>query len=545
MHSPAAYNLSPDQREQLRRKVQVERERRRRARERRRAAERQRTAENKVLSHPVQWIEKHYWIPELTGPIQLGAYQKAVLREALRRDEDGRFIYNIVVWSDIKKSAKSSVAAAVALHRAHSVEWGSIKIVANDLKQAASRVSHYLRRSIELNPEMRNIKQRGHTTTLPNRTIIEAVPIDPGGEAGGNDDMIIFSELWAAKHKAIMQMWTEMTLSPLKFGYSQRWIETYAGYSGESPILEPLYHRGVEEGERLDLSFTSEDGRFHDLSDLEVYANGGLLCLWNTRPRLPWQTAAYYKAEAADLTPDEFQRIHRNQWISSTSKFVPDGWWEACQGELPAFTKHIPTILAMDAGVSGDCFALVASVNRGRHSSIRASHKWEPPKNGKIDFLGTAENPGPERLIVKLCAQWNIVQLRYDPYQLHDMATRLASGVPIDAQGNIVERSEAVRILKINCVEFTQGQPRLRADKQFYDKIREQRLHHNGDPDLAQHVSNANQKIDADDRSLRIVKRTEHLKIDLAVAASMATYEPDIERVPQTPQASHTHLITS
>ena len=480
-------------------------------------------------SDSVTWIERNFHIPELSGPIKLHPYQKAVLREAHRLNEDGKFVYNLVLWSDIKKSAKSSIAAAVALYRAFQTQWGSIKIIANDLKQADSRVAFYLRRAIQLNPEMKNIRQVLYKTVLPNHTTIEAIPIDPGGEAGGNDDLIIFSELWAAKHKAIQQMWSEMTLSPTKFGYSQRWIETYAGYSGESPLLEQLYQQGVTDGERLDLSYTDE-AEYHDLSDLEVYSNGGMLCLWNTQPRLAWQTEEYYNSESQILVPDEFSRIHRNQWISSTGKFVPDEWWDTCKGELPGFTKQDPMILAADAGVSGDCFGLVGVTNRGDSSLVRFAQKWVPPKNGKIDFLGTVDDPGPERVIARLCFFHNVIEVRYDPYQLHDMATRLKTGIYVDRDGNIVDKSQSIKKIRVNMVEFNQAGDRLKADKQLYDKIKDRRIVHNGNPDLTEHIKNANAKKDTtsggtdEGRKLRIVKRSPSLKIDLAVSLSMASY---------------------
>src|SRR6185295_9460826 len=153
-------------------------------------------------------------------------------KEAERKDASGQYVYSVIIWSDIKKSIKSSIAAAVALYRAEQVRYGSIKIVANDLKQADSRVAFYARRAMELNPahfSSWKIKPSGYRIETPNHTVIEAIPVDPKGEAGGNDDLIIFSELWAANQTAAQRMWTEMTLSPTKYGYSQRWVETYAG----------------------------------------------------------------------------------------------------------------------------------------------------------------------------------------------------------------------------------------------------------------------------------------------------------------------------
>ena len=441
---------------------------------------------------PIDWIQHDFFIPELNGPIQLHPYQQTVLREAYRTDPaTGHYVYSVVVWSDIKKSAKSSIAAAVALERARQLHYGSVKIVANDLKQADSRVAFYARRAIELNKayfQDWKVKPSGYQIATPNHTTIEAIPVDPKGEAGGNDDLIIFSELWAANQTAAQRMWTEMTLSPTKYGFSQRWVETYAGFSGESPLLEQLYETGVKDGRQLDLG----------IPGLEVYANDAarLLILWNTRPQLPWQTADYYAQEAAVLTPGEFQRVHRNQWVTSENVFVPGEWWDACKGDCAV---DAPVIIGMDAAVSGDCFAIVGVSRIGEQVYVRFAQTWKPPKGGQIDFAQ------PEAYLRDIVTRFNVLQIAYDPYQLHDMATRL--------------RREGIGWIR----EFAQGQDRLIADKQLYDAIRDRRITHDGNPDLREHVRNANAKTEGD--KLRIVKRSELLKIDAAVALSMAHSE--------------------
>ena len=468
----------------------------------------QRIHRNQWISSVEKFIEILWWdsckgqLPQLNKlqPIKLYPYQIAVLREAHRKDENGKFVYSTVLWSDIKKSAKSSISAAVALDRAQQTEWGSIKIIANDLKQADSRTAYYLRRAMELNPNYEkgvNYRQAGYKITLPNNCTIEAIPIDPGGEAGGNDDLIIFSELWAAKHKAMEQMWTEMTLSPMKYGYSQRWIETYAGYSGESPILERLYNRGVNEGSKLDLSYDN-----HDLSDLEVYANGDMLALWNTRPRLPWQTNEYYASEEGDLLPSEFQRIHRNQWISSVEKFIEILWWDSCKGQLPQLNKLQPVIIAMDAAEGrvdskSDCFAMIMVSKSNEIVYPHYCGIWQAEAGHYIDY-------GPiEQELRRLCKEYSVLEVAYDPTQLHDMATRL--------------KSEGVAHFK----RFNQGADRLIADKQLRDLITQKRIVHDGNPMLRQHLDNANAK-NHGEAGIRLVKRSSGLKIDAAVSLAMA-----------------------
>ena len=450
---------------------------------------------------PVGWITSRFFIPELNGPMTLADYQADALRRCLIPGPDGLLPYSTVVWSDIKKSAKSSIAAAVCLWWADTHPWSSIRIVANDQKQADSREAEYIRRAVLLNQKYfigrRGAKITGYNVRLVNNSRIEAVPIDPRGEAGGGDDIVVFTELWGAKSKAHQEMWTEMTLSPLKFGDSFRWVETYAGHTGESTILEALYEQGVKQGRRLD-------------EDIEMYANDAarLFCLWNTVPRLPWQTSEYYAQEAATLIESEFLRLHRNQWVSSVSEAIPVAWWDACRDpHIIMPPKHVPVVLGVDASVSGDCTALVAVA---RHPS-QPGHVvqwhcriWVPPKGGKMDYTSTLTAE-----VDRLISEHNVVQVAFDPYQLHHWATEQRAKEP----GAWYK-------------EFGQGTERLLSDKQLYDLVRDRRVHHTGDEDLRRHVQNCAAQIPkGEDNRLRFVKKGEAAKIDGAVALSMAAAE--------------------
>lgn len=456
------------------------------------------TSDNHQYRDITAWIEHEFYIPERKSEpnqaMPLAPYQRAVLQEAHRTTPDGKFVYDLVLWSDIKKSAKSSIAAAVILYRALNTPYGSFKVVANDLKQADSRVFYYIRRAIELNPKLTpRATVKNYKITLDNNAVIEAIPVDPKGEAGGNDDLIEFTELHAADSKAAHAMWSEMTLSPTKHGYSQRWIDTYAGHSGEAPILEPLYEQCVKQGRLLDLG----------IPGLEVYANGRMLCLWNTQQGLlAWQTPDYYVSEAQMLTPNEYRRLHQNQWVTSAEVFVPGEWWDSCAGEIPTFAADTAVIVGMDAAVSGDCFALVGVSRVGEIVYVRFVQTWTPPQDSKIDF-GEVDRFIREQVVTR----YNVVQICYDPYMLHDMATRL--------------EHDGVAWM----YEFSQNQPRLVADKELYDTIRDRRLIHSNHPTLTEHVKNANAATDPKEHTLRIVKRADHLKIDSCVALSMAAHE--------------------
>lgn len=451
---------------------------------------------------PIRWITENFWVPEIKDrPMPLYPFHEAGLREALAVEPDGKFRYSTVVWSAIKKSIKSTIAAAVALWMAWQNPWSTVKIVANDLKQADSRVFYYINRCLTINKSLgEQARVKNYKIVLPNHSVIEAIPIDPSGEAGANDDLVVYSELWGWRHASAQKMWTETTLSPLKFGRSIRWCETYAGFNGESPILEELYDRGVING-----TLINEQNEF--------YKNDRLLVIWNTKPTCPWQTPEYYKQESSNLLDVEFDRIHRNQWGSSTSAFVPSEWWDSCRvPALPPYEEMEPWIVALDAAIDGDCFGLVAVTRKNGITIVRHIRKWTPPPGGKIMYfapLGTPpeQDESPAGELRRICERHSVVKVVYDPYQLHSFCSQM--------------KEELIVFFD----EFNQGAKRLIADKELRDTIRERHIAHDGDTTLREHILNANAKADGETDKLRIVKRRESYKIDLTVCLSMANYE--------------------
>lgn len=325
------------------------------------------------------------------------------------------------------------------------------------------------------------------------------------------------SEMWGYRQRHQERLWTEMTIPPTRWGDALRLVESYAGYTGESQVLENLYYLGTEDGIRHPA-----------FQDIPVYVNptARMFCYWdqgNDARRMPWQTPEYYAEEATTLIPSEFRRIHGNFWVDPIQKAIPIEWWDRCQvdqvyenAKMPPLSEHEPVVLAADAAVSKDCCALVGVTRNPfldkndpeyrKQVAVRLVRVWEPPPGGKIDLTDTLENA-----IREACDRYNVIEVDYDKYQLEKMARDM--------------RKEGVA----KFYEFSQAGLRSVADQQLHTMVVHRRIIHDGDRVLRNHVNNASAKMTGE--KMRFVKpdtstslgRTKY-PIDALVATSMAGY---------------------
>jgi hypothetical protein len=529
----------------------------------------------------VEWIEENFYIAS-GGKAVLPPHQKCLLRLMFTRGDNGRFPYTTIVWSTIKKSGKSATAAMVARWFAETqARYGEIYAIGNDAKQARDRSFAEVRRSLELTPGYlpgrRVLPGRwqvleGSFKCMSTGSKIEALSLDARGEAGSAPALTIWTELWGFESTEAIRFWEELTPVPT-LPDSIRYVETYAGYEGESLLLQTLYDRGLQ-GHQLtahDLALAGASNRpgesYEELlsafeetggdpdEKVPVYVDdaSGLCMYWDegtAARRMPWQRGvlgdAYYTSQAATLTPRAYERLHENRWVGAESSFIPIELYDKCHDpSLGPLTFTTPIVVACDAAVSGDCFGIVA-VSRhpvlGDNPALRAAKVWIPPPGGAIDFdepeaflrwlmvggcaLGHPP-PVPERGGMSTptvdamragcpaCQNGdrvpphNVVHLCYDPFQLENMMQRF--------------NREGLTWVK----KFLQGNDRLVADRQLYSVIVSQRLTWNfSRPEdavaMRSHIRNANAKLQRDDDSkMRLKKKSEKLKIDLAVAASM------------------------
>jgi hypothetical protein len=218
---------------------------------------------------------------------------------------------------------------------------------------------------------------------------------------------------------------------------------------------------------------------------------------------------AFVRQRAQTLSEAEQRILLQALWEddADVEKFIKIIWWDNCRESTRPIGRSEPAILALDAatgsenpGYTADCFAAVMVTRHPDRSSdvmVRYCGIWEPQPGAYLDFEPIKNE------IRRLCRDFSVVEVAYDPHQLHDMAISMKS-----AQ---IANFEA----------FSQQKDRLLADKQLQDLIMSRRIAHDGNPLLRQHIDNANVKKHGED-GIRLVKRSTAQKIDSAVALSMA-----------------------
>lgn len=476
---------------------------------------------------PIADFARRYFYTESGETISLAPHQALILDIVFNPAKYNLPQIRTALYSTIKKSGKSTISGLVARWAAEC--WGGeqqVYCVANDQEQARGRIYQFFLTSLEQSPnwdrQHRVLKDNQGNAVwrvierdsrhVPSGTIIRAVSSDYRGEAGSNPSVSLFTELWGSHLERDRRLWDELTPPPTR-RRGLRWVDSYAGFIGESVLLWDLW-RSIKEGGRRLTRDEVPQWPFEDDPPFwinEAAQQFGYIDQGEVARRMPWQQGeygnSYYAEEYASLRPEAFRRLHYNEWVGNADSFIPIELWDNCKDEsIKPLTvgDRTPLVVGVDASVSSDCTGLVA-VSRHpvlhREVAVRLVKKFTPPQGGKLDYGSTIEPT-----IREWCRDYNVMQVCYDSYQLHYLMSEL--------------RNQRVAW----CQPFNQGMDRNKADKALYDLIRDRQMHHDGtSDDMRDHILNAAaQMAPKEDTKLRIVKKDADSKIDLVVALSMA-----------------------
>src|SRR5205807_926203 len=195
------------------------------------------------------------------------------------------------------------------------------------------------RRIIEASPLLkREAKITESRITFPAlNAVINAIPASFAGAAGGNQNISAFDELWGYTSERSRRLWDELVPPPTR-KIACRLTTTYAGFEGESVLLQEMYKRGQSQ----------------PLIGPDLYAGDGLLMFWTHEPIAPWQTPEWLEQMRRQLRPNAFLRMIENRFVSTDSTFVEMDWWDACVDDdsRPVIAdKSLPVWVGLDASV--------------------------------------------------------------------------------------------------------------------------------------------------------------------------------------------------
>jgi phage terminase large subunit-like protein len=450
---------------------------------------------------PCDFVEEVLHDPETGKPFRLLDAECAFLDRAYQLADNGKLLYPEQLYAAPKKSGKTGFAA---LHTLATIllfggKYGEAYVVANDLEQAQSRVFAACKKIVESSPLFADAEITKDRITFPRfgNSFIAAIASDYAGAAGSNATIATFDELWAVTTERGHRLWDEMVPPPTR-KIACRLTTTYAGFEGESALLEGLYRHGVSQPKVGD----------------DLYAGEGQLTFWTHRPVAPWQDESWLEQMRRQLRGNQFLRMIENRFVTTESSFINLDSWDACV--IPNLSPVIsdpslPIFIGVDASHKHDQTALVAVTFDKNAQKVRlVSHRiFQPSPDDPLDFESTIE-----ATLKDWSSRFRIQRVLCDPWQLQSVMQRLRhAGIPIE--------------------EYSQTQSNLTDTGQgLFDLVQGRNLALY--PDAAMRLAVSRAVAVETSRGWRISKATSSHKIDCVIALAMAchaavevgTYQP-------------------
>jgi phage terminase large subunit-like protein len=437
---------------------------------------------------PVSFIEQVLRDPETNMPFVLFEAQRQFFAHAWRLDAAGRLLYPEQCFAAPKKAGKSAIAAMHLLTTTilFGGRFAEGYALANDLEQAQGRVFQAARRIVEASPLLKREAEITQTRiTFPQTgAVIQAIGSDYAGAAGSNP---CASSLWAYTSERSRRLFDEMIPPPTR-KIACRLTTTYAGFSGESVLLEELYKRGMAQPEIAP----------------GLRAGDGLLMAWHHEPVAPWQDEKWLAEMRRSLRPAQFLRMIECRFVTSESPFISLTQWDRCV-DPDLSPVHIDTSLliyvGVDASTKHDSSAIVACALDRKAQMVRLIfHRvFQPSPDEPLNFEQTIE-----QTLLDLSERYLLRKCLYDPWQMQASAQRLAK------QGVRLE-------------EFPQSPANLTsASQNLFELINAQGIVLY--PDAGMRLAASRAVAIETPRGWRIGKQQQTHKIDLIVALAMAAH---------------------
>ncbi len=440
---------------------------------------------------PPRSIPAVRWIRKVAG-LDLRPFQVEFVEELLKVGRSGRRVYRTALLGMPRGNGKTELAAAVALYLLDTDPNAEIILAGGSRDQASiawRAAAGMVTRSPELDRRFKVL--RGNAGRIirsrKGEAFLQAVSADAGLQHGLRPTCVVFDELWLQKDS---MLWDALRGGLVKTREPLLLAITTAGYNTDSLLYE-LMKQG-EEGEEGFLFRWYSAPPEADWTDPATWklANPAMSC-----PR-PFLAPQGLKDNSKFLHESEFRRWHLNQWTDAETTWIGASMWAAC-AQFSDRSENLSWVLGLDGSSTGDVTALVACSVEDR-PRIEVIAYWQPTKDEPVPVLDVEET------IRLTCKDRQVVSIVADAYRwTRSIQVLLQEGFPM--------------------LEYPQSAARLMpATSLFYEAVANKALTHDGNAELARHISHCVLKTDA--RGTRVVKESKKStrRIDLAMAAIMA-----------------------
>jgi phage terminase large subunit-like protein len=438
---------------------------------------------------PIAFIQQVLIDPETKRPFVLLDSERSFLTHAFAVTADGRLRYPEQIYSCPKKSGKTTFAAiyVITLVLLFGGAYPEAICAANDYEQSVGRVFAAIKRIIECTPLLRAESKITTDKITISDAAIAAIPSNYASAAGSNHVVAIFDELWAYNSERLRRLFDELVPPPTR-RIACRLTVTYAGFEGESALLEELYRRGLQQRKIAP----------------NLYAGDGVLMFWSHDPVAPWQTDAWLAEMRRSLRPNQFLRMIENRFVTNESSFVELSAWDRCVDPRIGHAvsdRGLSIWVGVDASIKHDSTAIVATTWDQKAQQVRlVTHRvFQPNQDEPLDFEATIE-----RTLLELHKRFLLRKVLFDPWQMQATAQRLTrAGLKIE--------------------EFPQSPANLTtASQNLYELIQGQNLL--AYPDAGMRLAISRAVATETPRGWRITKHTQSHKIDVVIALAMAAH---------------------
>jgi len=376
-----------------------------------------RTRLQRWRADPVAFIDEVLIDPETGRPFVLLDAEREFLKHAFALGADGRLLYSEQIYACPKKSGKTTFAAiyAITMVLLFGGAYPEAICAANDYEQSVGRVFAAIKRIVERSPLLRADANITADKIVIADAVIIAIPNNYASAAGANQVIAIFDELWAYNSERSRRLFDELVPPPTRQN-ACRLTVTYAGFEGESALLEELYNRGLRQ----------------PLVGPDLYAGDGMLMFWSHEPIAAWQTEEWITRMRRSLRPNQFARMIENRFVSAESNFIDMESWDQCIdpriGHMIA-DRALPVWVGVDASTKHDSTALAAVTWVQHDQRVRlVDHAiFTPSRERPIDFAVSVE-----QTLREWHRRFSLRTVWYDPYQMASSSQRLArAGLPM------------------------------------------------------------------------------------------------------------------